>query len=161
MNRAPDSKTADIDFDVIGEHGRTATDFNLVGLVIDHAAFILNSKRIRFPLKVNRHVSDKTVTALHFLEVDMVDTTADRIALDILNQRECGLALLVGQLNKSGTAADPTVEVAKINCRDSDRASFALSVEGRRNFTFRAEAACDATARIFAVYDIKFELLHD
>ena len=115
VDRLTDSKTADVNFDVIRKLGWAATNFNVVRLVVNHATFILHADRVSLTSQMNRHVCDEAFTTGNFMEVDVRDAVFNRIALNFLYVRESGLALLIDQFDERSAAADLAFQITEIN----------------------------------------------
>ena len=118
VDRITNGKTGNVHFDELRKLGRTATNFNFVRLVVDHATFVLHTQCVGLTIEVNWNVSNEALTAMHFEEIDVLDLILDRMVLNILDGSQCTGTLVISQLDERSATSDFTIELAKIDSRD-------------------------------------------
>lgn len=160
MDSFTDFQRGHVCVDVIGKLRGAATNLDFVGLVVQNTAVAFDAEAVCLADKVDRNTGGEDVATLDLLEVDVINRALDRMILNVLNQAKCGCACIVCQLDKRSTAADFTIQIAKINRRNRNRTRFALTVERRRDSTIRAEPTGDAAADAIAISYLECVLLH-
>lgn len=155
-----DSQAGDVDFDVIGQLGGAAADFEFVQFLVDDPTVVLHAYTGGLTLEVHGDLSGESMATLDLLEINVLDRTLNRVVLNILHKAEGGFTGFVGQFDKCGTAANLTIEVAEIHRRNGDGASVALPVEGGGDISVRTEATGDTTTGFVAIGYFKCILLH-